>query len=441
MTGTFDQPDHTGNNGTAYKTQIDNSISALSRIGQAYAPHEHATPQMKVTLDAGAVFDNISNTLDEVAQQSTATITAPTGNPRIDRVVIDTSGAVSVITGAEAASPTAPNITDGKYPVCQVALSVGQTTITNTNITDERVMIPINSLKLKGSFEITDDSTYRHYRSGTDFIFSGVNGGDILQMVDAGAPDANGANPYFEFSFTTALGGSLTRLGYVGYGSGSTANLFLNNDTSGGNIVLNPGAGGICELQDGADVGGALSVDDTLDVGDDLTITDGELYIINSGGGGSGFLIQQFSNNNVVIDNADGGSVLHRINGSTKLSLFSSEFQVDTTTIDLNGTIDSSTGQVASVVCKFDGTAGSLSTDIDHNVASLTDNGSGDYSVNFDNTLSSEYAVSCLGKYGSMPGISGGTAPSSSACRIAFKLDDGGATDGDYISFLAFSQE
>ena len=71
--------------------------------------------------------------------QTTATITAPSVDPRIDRVVIDdTTGVVSVITGAEAASPVPPALTAGKLPVAQVALVVSQTAIVNADLTDER---------------------------------------------------------------------------------------------------------------------------------------------------------------------------------------------------------------------------------------------------------------------------------------------------------------
>lgn len=95
--GTFTQPSFTTMGGTEYKTAIDNSIAVLARLAAAFAPRELATPQMKVHIDAGALF--IGNTLTEKAAQNTATITAPTTNPRIDRVVVDQStGAASVVT-------------------------------------------------------------------------------------------------------------------------------------------------------------------------------------------------------------------------------------------------------------------------------------------------------------------------------------------------------
>jgi hypothetical protein len=137
MVGTFDQPDFQTDTGTAYKTAIDNSIAVVGATAAQFAAHEQSSPNMTVRVDAGKLL--AGTTLTSVAAQSTGTITAPVTNPRIDRIVIDAStGTVSVITGTEAGSPTAPAITSGKIPVAQVALTTGTTAITNTMITDER---------------------------------------------------------------------------------------------------------------------------------------------------------------------------------------------------------------------------------------------------------------------------------------------------------------
>ncbi len=137
--GTFVQPAFGSQLGDDYKEAIDNSIAAMARIGAAFAPHEAGTPDMTVVVDAGALWVNGAPV--EVAAQSSATITAPTTNPRIDRVVIDAlTGAVSVVTGTEAVSPAAPVIPSGKLPVCQVALATTTTAIDNSLITDERIL-------------------------------------------------------------------------------------------------------------------------------------------------------------------------------------------------------------------------------------------------------------------------------------------------------------
>lgn len=125
-------------NAAAYPTNIDAAINAMAGPGFAFAPSAQDTPNMTVRVEAGAVLNG--STLTEISAQSTASIAAPTTNPRIDRVVYDKlTGAVSVVTGTPAASPSAPAIPTGKMPCARVLLSVGQTAITNAAITDERV--------------------------------------------------------------------------------------------------------------------------------------------------------------------------------------------------------------------------------------------------------------------------------------------------------------
>lgn len=134
---TFNQNNFTTDDPTTYKGKLDGNTAVLAGIADDFAPHQAATPNMTVVTDAGGVM--VNGNLVTQAQQTTSTITAPASNPRIDRVVIDAaSGAVSVVTGTEAASPTPPAIPAGKLPVAQVSLSVGQNSIVNANLTDER---------------------------------------------------------------------------------------------------------------------------------------------------------------------------------------------------------------------------------------------------------------------------------------------------------------
>lgn len=104
-----------------------------------FAPHEASTPNMTVLVDAGRLFANKVHTVQ--TQQTTAAFTAPTTNPRIDRIVIDdVTGVISVIAGTEAASPVAPDFVNGVLPIAQVLLATSTTEITNADITDERAL-------------------------------------------------------------------------------------------------------------------------------------------------------------------------------------------------------------------------------------------------------------------------------------------------------------
>jgi len=137
--GTFVQPDADTQEGTDYKNYLEACFAVLKRQAAAFAPHEQTVPNMTVRVDAGAIFSNDDNSLTEVAAQNTGTITAPTTNPRIDRIVIaQLNGVVSVITGTPAGSPVPPAIITGKLPVAQVLLQTSTTIITNDMIIDER---------------------------------------------------------------------------------------------------------------------------------------------------------------------------------------------------------------------------------------------------------------------------------------------------------------
>lgn len=136
--GTWEDADHTSQTGTAYKIKIDNDLIVGKRIADCFAPHAKTAPDMNVLVDIGAVF--VDGGLVEKTQQTVGPITAPATNPRIDRIVYDSqTGVASVVAGTEAGSPVPPAIPEGKQPCAQVALVVGQTSITNANITDERI--------------------------------------------------------------------------------------------------------------------------------------------------------------------------------------------------------------------------------------------------------------------------------------------------------------
>ncbi len=99
--------------------------------------HEASTPDMTVLITAGKIKNGLDNI--SLSAQVSGTITAPSVNPRIDRVVIDNyDGLISIITGAEAASPVAPLIIPGKTVIAQILLQTSTTAITNDLITDER---------------------------------------------------------------------------------------------------------------------------------------------------------------------------------------------------------------------------------------------------------------------------------------------------------------
>jgi hypothetical protein len=136
-TSTFVQTQRTTQTVTDYYGFLDGDIAVLAQIGDAFAPHEQTSPNMTLALDAGVLVSGTS--LAVVAAQSTATIIAPTTDPRLDLVVVDqASGMVSVVTGTEAPMPILPALPGGKIPVASIALATSTIAISNSLITDLR---------------------------------------------------------------------------------------------------------------------------------------------------------------------------------------------------------------------------------------------------------------------------------------------------------------
>jgi hypothetical protein len=139
MTNAFTQPDYSAQSGDAYKALIDAAIEIVNKTAGAFNPHAQTVPDMTLRVDAGTVYNPITRARTDVAAQSTGTITAPAANPRKDIVCVGIlTGSVSVITGAEAGSPTDPAITADLIPIARITLQTSTTTITNAICDDIR---------------------------------------------------------------------------------------------------------------------------------------------------------------------------------------------------------------------------------------------------------------------------------------------------------------
>ncbi len=220
---------------------LDEAVNAMQRVAGAFAPHAQESPDMSIKVDKGQLFDASGPTLTEVAAQNTAVITKPTTNPRIDRIVVDNStGVVSVITGAEAATPIPPAITSDKLPIAQVYLTTTTTQIANQDITDERVI----------GLSKASSGTVTSVGSGT-----GLTGGPITTSgtlnVDVGTTankivqlDASAKLPAVDGSLLTNLpGGTVTS---VGSGTGLTGGPITASGTL--NVDVGTGANQIVQL-------------------------------------------------------------------------------------------------------------------------------------------------------------------------------------------------
>lgn len=141
MIAPFTQPDFTADSAAQYKANIDGAVAAMAPLAAALQVHAQAAPDMTVYVRAGLI-DRGDGTLVAAGDVSTGTITAPSADPRIDRVVVDlATGAVVVVTGAEDAAPEPPAIPAGHAPLAQIALATSTTEIANSLITDERALL------------------------------------------------------------------------------------------------------------------------------------------------------------------------------------------------------------------------------------------------------------------------------------------------------------
>lgn len=125
--------------------QITEHFGIVGRSGEAFYCRAQSTPDMTVQIYAGGIQKNV--TLTEKASQNTSSIPKPTTNPRIDRVVIDDAGVASVVTGTEAASPSAPAVPYNKIAIAQISLTTSHTEIVQSDITDERPAFYITPLR------------------------------------------------------------------------------------------------------------------------------------------------------------------------------------------------------------------------------------------------------------------------------------------------------
>jgi hypothetical protein len=101
-----------------------------------------ATLTTGMTMRLSRGFLPVNNAIPtEVTVSETSTLSAPSANPRKDLVVIDdTTGALSIVTGAEAASPVDPTPTSDTLVIARINLVVSQTTIENSDIDDLRTL-------------------------------------------------------------------------------------------------------------------------------------------------------------------------------------------------------------------------------------------------------------------------------------------------------------
>jgi hypothetical protein len=164
------------------------------------------TPSMTVRIKGGMVQTGSSyaNVKDQLIS-----FTAPASpNSRIDLVCIDSAGAVIIVPGTPAPSPTAPSYA-GKLVVAEITIANGTTTITNSLIKDVRSFLSSNvvpddtTLQLNttsGKMEIKDpfygikyDSNWFACATGQMYTKTHGLGSYLISTTILFAPDSAGS--------------------------------------------------------------------------------------------------------------------------------------------------------------------------------------------------------------------------------------------------------
>ena len=148
----------------AHEVEQDAKIAALEWFVRALAGDgdgvfAHATaglvglkvsatsPQsMRVTIAAGSAF--VNGTPIRIATATTsALMVAPTGSDRIDTVALDDTGSITIKTGTESGSPTAPAVDADEIKLAEIHHQVTESSIydasnpLNGHIVDSRTML------------------------------------------------------------------------------------------------------------------------------------------------------------------------------------------------------------------------------------------------------------------------------------------------------------
>ena len=153
------------------------AIDVMSKTAAAFAVHEQTTPDMTVRVDTGRLLGD-DGSINEVAAQNSATITAPSSDPRNDMIYVDPDdGTVGVVTGTEAATPVDPMVPLGMEPLAQVKLTTSTTSIANTDIDDCR-----QGGNQQGFFR-----RLPHVEKTSSFTINRGNAGDLVVANSASA--------------------------------------------------------------------------------------------------------------------------------------------------------------------------------------------------------------------------------------------------------------
>lgn len=101
----------------------------------------------------------VEGTVVKYGGGNSPSIAAPSSNPRIDLITIDSAGTIALTAGSEGASPSAPAYPSGKTVLAEIYCRVGMTSITDTDEGAGQGYIYRDSRPLGASITLIDTTT------------------------------------------------------------------------------------------------------------------------------------------------------------------------------------------------------------------------------------------------------------------------------------------
>jgi len=155
------------------------------------------TPTQELEVSSGTVMFNDSNTV-KFSGGTSPTFPDPSSNPRIDLLVLNSSGSLGRVAGSESASPSAPSYPTDKFVLAEVYNRVGQAKILNEDdgqngyIKTNVDVFTIGSSVDFGSIYAVDSGSTNTYEIDVSSGPTGYNAGD-LYLFEASSSNTGSA--------------------------------------------------------------------------------------------------------------------------------------------------------------------------------------------------------------------------------------------------------
>jgi len=235
------------------------------------------SPNMTVQVGSGEIY--WLNSVVAVAAGNVTITAANATNPRIDLVVVDSSGVKSAVAGTAAAVPTSPAIPANSVVLAQVFVPANDTTISTAQIKDRRIVVQVPSVA--GATNIVRKTAIETVASSAtlqddNHLFFTMTSNGIWQ-VKCFVFATSASNAAMKFNWSVPAGGSYALIGVTGGQTASQTNLNNSDLTTAGVPVS-----GLNAVWDGFVTTGATAGDFRLRWAQSISNASGHSVNVNS---------------------------------------------------------------------------------------------------------------------------------------------------------------